>query len=104
MASRFWRSCRTVISGQIRIWSSGSSWRSAAPSLRSNFYLLGYRPAIAVPIVLSLIVALFLRNVPILGAVLFGQVPSWQEQIWRRLTGQAAGPGGEIVGARRTSA
>ncbi len=68
-----------------------------------HYVLLGYRPAIVAPIVLSLIVALFLRNVPILGTALFGQVPPWQGQIWRRLTGQVPGPGGEILGASRPS-
>jgi fucose 4-O-acetylase-like acetyltransferase len=68
-----------------------------------HFNLLEYRPAIVAPIVLSLIVALVLRNVPLLGAVLFGQVPLWQRQIWHRLTGRADGTGGEILGAQRTS-
>jgi fucose 4-O-acetylase-like acetyltransferase len=52
-----------------------------------HFYFLGYRPAIVAPIGLSLLVSLFLRNVPILGAMLFGEVPSWQRQILRRLSG-----------------
>jgi fucose 4-O-acetylase-like acetyltransferase len=68
-----------------------------------HFYLLGYWPAIVAPIALSLIIALFLRNVPILGAVLFGQVPLWQRQIWHRLTGRAHGTSGEILGAQPTS-
>ena len=54
-----------------------------------HFYFLGYRPVIVAPIALSLLVALFLRNVPILGAVLFGEVPPWQRQILRRLSGSA---------------
>jgi fucose 4-O-acetylase-like acetyltransferase len=49
-------------------------------------YLLSYRPLIVAPIALSLLVSLLLRNVPILGAVLFGEVPPWQRQILHRLS------------------
>jgi fucose 4-O-acetylase-like acetyltransferase len=55
-----------------------------------HFYFFGYRPLIVAPIVLSLIVSLFLRNVPILGAILFGVVPQWQRQILRRLSARPA--------------
>jgi fucose 4-O-acetylase-like acetyltransferase len=52
-----------------------------------HFYFLGYRPMIGAPIALSLMVSLLLRNVPILGVILFGEVPLWQGQILRRLCG-----------------
>jgi fucose 4-O-acetylase-like acetyltransferase len=55
-----------------------------------HYYFLGYRPAIVAPIALSLTVALLLRNVPIVGALLFGEVPRWQRETWRRLSGQPA--------------
>ena len=49
-----------------------------------HFYFLGYRPAIVAPIVLSLTVALFLRHIPILGTLLFGELPRWQREMLRR--------------------
>jgi fucose 4-O-acetylase-like acetyltransferase len=53
-------------------------------------YFLDYRPLIVAPIALSIIVSLFLRNVPILGTILFGAAPLWPRQILRRLSGHPA--------------
>jgi hypothetical protein len=69
-----------------------------------HFYFLGYRPAIVAPIALSLLVSLFLRNVPILGAVLFGEVPLWQRQILRRLSGSAFPGNANPAGAANQTA
>jgi fucose 4-O-acetylase-like acetyltransferase len=60
-------------------------------------YFLAYRPVILAPIALSLILSLFLRNIPILGAVLFGEVTRWHRQILGQLF---VYPAGKSVAAR----
>jgi fucose 4-O-acetylase-like acetyltransferase len=65
-----------------------------------HLYFLDYRPAIVAPIGLSLVMSLFLGNVPILGAVLFGQVPPWQRQMLRRWFAQ---PSANSIAARPPS-
>jgi hypothetical protein len=69
-----------------------------------HVFLLGYVPVIVAPTTLSLLVALFLRNVPVLGALLFGEVPRWQRQILRRLLDSAFSSNSNSRGtARRTA-